>query len=108
VRVKAQHDLSELQPITVSQITSAIAGGELFIVENNGIRARQVGDGPPTVRIAETGVPAAYRARPERDVLYGVAGISPDDQFSWPARDANEADLFVLGIAGDDLEAAGQ
>jgi len=54
------------------------------------------------------GVPPAYCPRPKRHVVHRVAGIPPNDQlrgFSW---DANEADLFVPRIAGEDLEAAGQ
>src|SRR6476659_1389145 len=56
VRVKAQHDLAELDTVAIGELTLAVHVRELLVVDYDGVRLGEVGDGPPSPGEGEAGV----------------------------------------------------
>src|SRR3954452_14007137 len=61
VRVEAQHDLAELDAVAVGELALAVQVRKLLVVHHDGIRLREVGDGPFARGEGEAGMLAADR-----------------------------------------------
>src|SRR4029078_8562474 len=79
VRVEAQRDLAELDAVAIGERALPILIRKLLVVHYDGIRLREVGDGPLPAGKGEAGMLAADRARVERDVLWRPARIAAED-----------------------------
>src|SRR5215831_14394383 len=105
-RPEAENHFAELDAVAVGERPLDRVVHDPLVVDDDGIGSRQVLHRPPAIRVCESRVAAAHRVGMERDRLRRPAGFASEDQLGRLARRANETNLAVLWLAGENLEAA--
>ena len=108
VRVEAQDDFTKLEPVAIRKPAQAVPRGKLLVVDDHRVGLGQVHHDPLPILKGESGVLAADGARPQANVLRGIARVAPEDQLGRPAGDSNEANLMVMWITRNHFEVSGE
>ena len=108
VRVEAEYDFAELEPVAILQRALALYIGELVVVHDERVRPGEIPHDPLPVDIRKMGVTPADRCGGESNVLCGRPAVTTEIELDRLARDADESDFLMARIARDDFQACRQ
>src|SRR5215207_3204231 len=108
VCVESQYHLAQLDAVAIGELALAVEVRQLLVVDYYRVGLRKIRHGPFSARVGEPGMLTTYRARVERNMLWGAPGVPAEDQLRLLALDPDEPDLLMPFVARDHLEVAWQ